>query len=243
MRRRSARARLFLPRPLAARQRARRRRAAAADTRRESGAAGHHRGRGAPRHHRFLHSRGSARPVVGLARRAPSREQPPHNHLPAGLWPRRVVGHHAGATCGRAGLDGGALLCAAPRRRTPRPGDAGAERRPCPRPALGTHRGELRRGPAPCRGHDRGHRARPTGSRPPLLARGVADEAFPGQQQRVRPRQLVERFRRAPVPRLLFLPLHARHHRGRLARVHGILQQLERHAHGHASLPRERCAP
>jgi beta-glucosidase-like glycosyl hydrolase len=57
-----------------------------------------------------------------------------------------------------------------------------------------------------------------SGRRPEVLARRRAAEALSGQQQRERSRQLDVRFRRAPVPRILFGPLPHGLRTGRRAR-------------------------
>ena len=67
-----------------------------------------------------------------------------------------------------------------------RPHRPRAERRPRARPALGPHRGSVRRRPVPRRRAGHGVHARAAGRRSPLLEDGGAAQALPREQQRGR---------------------------------------------------------
>ena len=141
------------------------------------------------------------------------RPLPDRHAVPAGVRAGRVVGS-GGAAHGRrddrlrgARLERGeAAERAGPRRR---PGRARAAGRPRTRPALGTHRGGLRRGSVPHRrAGERLHR-RPARDGSRLPAGRLDAEALARQQQRDQPQHQLVEHRRSQPARVLRLSVRA----------------------------------
>ena len=116
-----------------------------------------------------------------------------------------------------------------------RPHRPRAECRSRARPALGAHRGGIRRRPVPCRRARHGVHAGAAGRRPPVLEDRRPAQALPGEQQRGHAQLLLVELRRAPLARVLRVAVRAGGTRRRIAGADGGLQRRERHAGPRAS--------